>query len=148
MELLYSERLTKYYVEKYWEYKLSQSYRIIKEFDNGYHFLKKRTDGWYIGAYKGCRWDGASCWFDHRVILKGSLGHDILCWLIEDGCIAEKENNKIDKELEIIVLASNKSYPWWMGGKPVLHIRARLIRRGTNLKNQKKGKEYKVYKLP
>ena len=147
MRLLYSKQKTKYFVEEYWEHKLTQEYTVICPFDNSFHFLELREDGWYIGAYKGCRWDGATSWFDSRIILKGSLAHDILHWLIRDGCISPDNNSTIDKELETVIVTSNPDYPIWKGGEPILRVRARLIRRGTNLVNQTVGEKVKIYEL-
>lgn len=148
MKLVLKKDLRKYILLEDWEHKLHFRYNILCEFDNGYHYLKKKEDGWYIGAYAGCRVDGATNWFDTKFILKGSVGHDILHWLIRDGIISTADNYKIDAELELIVLESNKNYPWWKGGTIVKHIRARAIRRGTNLVYQKLGEKEEIITIP
>ena len=139
---------TKYYVEEPYEHELLQKYTIHKEFDNGFHYLKQRNGKWFVGAHKGCRYDGVTKWRDRTIFLKGALIHDILHWLISDGCISPYDNSKIDAELELIILRENLDYPWWKGGRPILRLRARLVRRATNLVDQEVNEKKRMIIIP
>lgn len=145
MKLVYSKQKTKYLIHEYWEHKLAQQYNILSEFDNGYHFLKKKEDGWYIGVHPGCRVDGVTSWVDSGFLFKASVGHDVLCWLIEEGIIDESDNDKIDREFRLMILEFNKNYPIWKGGNFVRELRARLAEKGTNLANSYKDEQPKLY---
>ena len=149
MRLVLSIRPTKYYVEEPYEHTLQQKYTIYKEFDNGFHYLHKKENGeWVVGAHQGCRYDGVTKWRDREIFLKGALVHDILHWLIDDGYISPYDNNKIDAELEIVILSSNLDYPWWRGGRPVLRLRARAIRCATNMVDQKVHENKRIIIIP
>ena len=147
MKLVYYKQKTKYVIAEYWEHKLFQQYKINSEFDNGFHFLKKKEDGWYIGVYPGCRVDGVTSWFDSDFLFKASVGHDVLCWLIEDGIISEDDNDKIDREFKLMIIEFNKNYPIWKGGNFVKEIRANLAEKGTNLAESHINEKPKLYTI-
>lgn len=133
MTIVYNEGFSKYQVQQPWRWQLQARVTILKNFDNGYHWAT--TDG-IIGAYVGCGWDGATGFPDYDWIMEASLGHDILHWLIADGVIPESQNNRIDQELENIILA-RAPIPRF-GGMTLLKYHARKVRRATNLVSEKR----------
>lgn len=147
MRLVFVKEVTKYRLLEPIEWRLREKYNIRHLYEDNEIYLREGGGQYYVGGKVDFRWDGATCWLDHRVILPGSAVHDILCRLIEKGIISEKDNHTIDRELELVVIATNQDYPWYKGGKPVLRIRARAIRRGTNLANSRRT-EPEVHTIP
>jgi len=129
----------KYQLENNWRWHLKEEFTIKRDFKNDYYGITR--DGW-LYAYKGCAWDGATLFPDFDWIMEGSLGHDILHWLIEKGIIPELENDLIDKELEHIIKVRGKVPRF--GGKWLLNMRAWYVRKATNLVDQKYGVGKKI----
>lgn len=128
----------KYQLEADWHWKLKGDFTIARNYHNRYYWVS--TDG-HLGAFAGCAWDGATFFPDYRWILEGSLGHDLLHWLIAKGIIPESQNDLIDKELAEIIKARAplpRLLPMPVAIK-LLHARAWMVRKGTNLVNQKSG---------
>lgn len=133
----------KYQLEGSWRWKLQGDFTISQDFDNGFYWITQ--DGW-LGAHRGCAWDGATWFPDFDWIMEGSLGHDILHWLIEKGIIPESQNDLIDQELENIINA--RATPPKIGGRALLKLRAAYVRRATNAVSQKYGEGKPVVTIP
>lgn len=139
MTVYYNEGFSKYRVQKEWSWKLRSPITILENFNNDYHWAT--TDG-FIGAHVGCGWDGATKFPDYDWIMEGSLGHDILHWLIADGIVPEDQNDLIDAELEQIILA-RAPIPR-IGGMWMLKYHARKVRRATGLVDEKRHQRIKI----
>lgn len=124
-------------VDNHFIYRLQFDYGLTESYyhPDGWYAIVKDSEGhWYIIAYIGCAWDGATKYPDFLWMMVPSLVHDILHWLIKRGIIAEIYNDVIDMELELAVINGKEPIPWHQGGnsKTVRKIRARIIRRATN----------------
>lgn len=134
----------KYQLTSPWRWELVNKFTIKSDYRNRYYWISRERNE--IGAYTGCAWDGATCFPNFDWIMEGSLGHDILHWLIAKGIIPERENNLIDKELEAII---NERAPLpRFGGRALLKFRAGYTRLGTHLVDQKFGQEKPVITIP
>ena len=136
---LYHLKNIKYMVHQQWEWKLVGDMEPKSEYECRWYALKKKEDGWYIIAYPGCVWDGATMFIDFEWIRQGSLGHDILLWLVALGIIDESKNDLIDHELEHIINARAKVPKF--GGKSLLKFRAWYSKTGTHLAQTKNGEK-------
>lgn len=124
-----------------WLYDLKEAYWGLKTFANRYYFLRPHPsiEGWWqIGAYVGCGYDGASGYPDTAHSMEGTLGHDILHWLIDKGAIPTGCNPLIDRELKNIII--ERGHPPWYGGKRALRFIARYMSFATRFVWQKAGK--------
>lgn len=132
----------KYQLESDWKWKLQEDIEINYAFQGPYYALTE--DGW-IHAFKGCAWDGATWFPDFDWIMEGSLGHDILHWLIAHGAIPESQNDLIDKELENIIRARHGNN-WFQ--RRLDKFRGWYVRRATGFVDQKAGLFKPVITLP
>lgn len=130
---------------KGWKYQTDQTigFKLHNKFTikpGGYknQYYSISEDGVLV-AYRGCCWDGATWFPDFEWMMIPSLIHDILHWLIAKGVIPESENDLIDKELVSWVAPNSNRLK-------VLAAR-RLIKRATNLVDQRVGQEKKVYEV-
>lgn len=94
---------------------------------------------WYIIAWPGCAWDGASKYPDYKWMMAPSLRHDILHWAIKRGIIDTIYNDVIDLELYQAILTGEEPIPWRQGGnsKTVRKVRAKIICRATHTADEK-----------
>lgn len=138
----------KYQLTAGWHWGLKHKFTIKSDYRNRYYWVSAKRNE--IGAYIGCAWDGATWFPDTDWIMEGSLGHDILCWLIEKGIIPEEENDLIDKELEVII-QERAPVPKWLQnrwGLYLLQFRAWYVRKGTHLANSRLGQSKPVITIP
>ena len=134
MKLFYTKGW-KYQVDEDFEFQLHHNFGIKQTYDNGYY----RVDpSGLVKVYRGCCWDGATFFLDTKWMMKPSLIHDILHWLIAAGVIGEWANDLIDMELDHWI-RKNKGWSW------LYRFRGGYIRLATNQVNQKKGKVKKVH---
>jgi len=121
------------------EWRLRGKFKGLKEYKGRYYSLIQKADKkWYLKAYIGCAWDFATKFPDFKWVKEPSLWHDILSWLIEQGCISEGQNDLIDAEMAHVIRANAK---WdWLG-----KLRAWYIEKGTNTYDSKAGNERKVF---
>ncbi len=137
---LYYQTDIKHIVVEHWEWKLVGDFEPVSEYDGKWYALQKRDDGWYIVAKIGCAWDGATFFPDFKWIMQGSLGHDVLLWLIAKGIISESKNDLADKEIFHIIMSRAKFY-----SQTVLKLLANIVKTGARFVKTKKGKPtYKV----
>ena len=118
-------------------YKLRFDYRLKEDYyhpDGWYGVFRGMDRCWYVIAYIGCAWDGATKYPDFLWMMVPSLVHDILHWLIKRGIIGERFNDLIDMELEYAVVHGKQPIPLRQGGnsKFTRTVRARIIRIGAN----------------
>tara|TARA_R110000772_G_scaffold217958_1_gene328554 strand:- start:548 stop:958 length:411 start_codon:yes stop_codon:yes gene_type:complete len=120
------------------EIQLKTDIEITKYFGNGYY---QAYSGGKIRILAGCCWDGPTWFPDFKWMMKPSLIHDVLHWLIAQGVIPESDNDKIDAELAL----------WIKEGKgkdsKLFNFRAWYVRKATNMVNQKAGDIKKRYQL-
>lgn len=118
-------------VEFDWQWKLSPATAAYctAEYTHpyGWYSLKRRSDGWYIVAHVGCSWDFATKFIAFDWIIEGSLGHDILHWLIRRGALPEVANGAIDEELVEIARVRGNAPSW----------RRWYVEKAVNLVNEK-----------
>lgn len=134
----------KYQLAAPWRWKLVGDFEIVSDYRNRYYWISKERRE--IGAYTGCAWDGATWFPDFNWIIEGSLGHDLLHWMIAKGIIPENQNDLIDRELQEIIQARAplpKLLPKSVAVR-LLKARAWYVRKGTNLVDQKLGDEKPV----
>lgn len=136
MELHYTKGW-KYQLEKDFRVKLHNNFEISEAYSCDYYSIT--PDGW-LTAYKGCCWDGPTWFPDFRWMMKPSLIHDCLHWLIAKGVIGEWANDLIDSELAYWIEKQK-------GNSLLYKIRARYVKRATMKVDQKKGETKKVYIL-
>ena len=110
--------------------------RFVKPTQNRYYRLWNDGVSWYITAYAGCCWDGPTWFPDFEWMKLPSLIHDILHWLIAEGCIDERSNDAIDAELAGIIKLQRQL----LSG-----FRAWYVERATNKVNEKSGGQKRVY---
>lgn len=117
-----------------WRWKLSEELYpfIISEYAGPWYSLIQEEDGaWWLVAHVGCAWDFATGWLDWDWLKEGSLGHDILHWLIKRGHIhhGSAANRAIDSELMLICRERGSAFG--------LKTRSWVIKTATNLLDQK-----------
>lgn len=141
----------KYRLREYWQYQLKEDYGLEPESGwqhpegwYGYYwcFVKKC---FYIYANAGCGWNGADCFPDFGWIMEGSLGHDLLLWLIAKGKIHPAYNDTVDKEIRHII-NERAPRPPLMGDRGLNRL-ARIVMRGTNLANTKLNDLNPIYEI-
>ena len=136
-EKLYYQEDIKYLVARLWQWRLVGDFHPTGTFSNDWYALQHRDDGWWIVAFPGCGWDGATWFPDFDWVMQGSLGHDILHWLIAKGVIPESENHLIDEEMGHIIRA-RATVPK-LGGESLLALRSWYVQKGIGLIDQKAG---------
>jgi len=106
------------YKEGY-KYQLSEpaqhktKFRADKEIDTNY--INLDTDG-LLTVKKSFAWDGATYARDTPTIIRGSLIHDALCQLINEGLLPKRFQVLADNELRQICLEDgmSKIRAWWV----------------------------------
>lgn len=125
--------------ELYYDYGFTEDWHH----PDGYYSVMQGLYGdptkWYVVAWPGCAWDGASLYPDFRWMMMPSLRHDILHWLIKRGLIPEIYNDVIDLELYQAILNGKEPIPLRQGGnsKFVRKLRAKAVCRATHLADEK-----------
>lgn len=102
---------------------------------DGYYSFRLIYGEWYVIAWKGCTWDGATMYPDYKWMLAPSLRHDLILYGIARGVISEVYNDVADLELRYAIINGEEPIPWFQGGnsKTVRRLHAYKIMRGTNL---------------
>lgn len=128
----------KYQLAVRWVHTLTRDLGIIESANFGVFGCDAPSDEAPYGriwAEVHYAWDGASWFPDFNWILEGSLGHDVMCQLIEEGAIPEDMNDAIDAEMQVIVkIAGYKKHSF--GRHYLAGFRGWYVRKGTNM-NQK-----------
>lgn len=128
-------------VSNHFYYRLAYDYGIKEDYHHpeGWYSVIRQDGAWYVVAYVGCAWDGATKYPDYLWMMAPSLVHDILHWLIKRGVIAEHYNDVIDLELHHAIVHGKEPIPLLQGGNSeiVRKIRAWIILRGTNTADEK-----------
>lgn len=119
------------------EIKLKTPITIKQYFGNRYY--QAFPDG-TLRILAGCCWDGPTWFPDFKWMMKPSLIHDVLHWLIANGTIPEEDNDLIDKELALWI-KQGKGQSW------LYSFRAWYVKKATSLVDQSKGEVKKRYPL-
>lgn len=135
----------KYQVVDTIRFELKNDFIIIPEdgFSNMYYSITpERSEGRpvILTVYKGCCWDGPTWFPDFKWMMRPSLIHDVLHWLIAKEVIPFHQNDLIDKELADWIEEEN-GWPLLMKGRGL------YTKRATNLIDQKIGVEKKIYEV-
>lgn len=140
---IYYRQGYKYQLQVRWQHKLTRDLGIIEDFTDrsGLFGCLAPTDEAPFGTIWGeigYSWDGASWFPDFNWVLEGSLGHDIMCQLIQEGAIPEGMNDAIDAEMQVIVkLAGYEKHSF--GRHYLAAFRGWYVRKGTNTDTQYSG---------
>ena len=128
----------KYQVVSDLTWKILTPMKFVKPTHNRYYRLWNDGVDWYITIYCGCCWDGPTWFPDFEWMMFASLIHDVLHWLIAQGCIDETDNDAIDAELACIIRVQKCRF---------VGLRSWYVERATNRVNQRAGEEKKVHEL-
>lgn len=128
----------KYQVHQSFKIKLRYNFRIKEDFKSRYYSVTKEGE---LTVHPGCCWDGPTWFPDVKWMMRPSLIHDILHWLIAKGVIHERYNDLIDKELGYWILQDDRASKW----HTIFKLRAGYVRWATGFVDQKKGQIKKVY---
>lgn len=119
------------------EIQLKTPITITKYFGNRYY---QAYPAGKIRILGGCCWDGPTWFPDFEWMMKPSLIHDVLHWLIANGTIPEEQNDLIDEELGLWI-QENKGMP------RLFKFRGWYVKTATHLCNQKAGEQKARYPL-
>lgn len=125
----------KYQLDEDITFKLHYDYSVKEPYSCQYYSIDTDNN---LTIYRGCCWDGPTWFPDFKWMMRPSLIHDVLHWLIAKGVIHEVYNDLIDMELEHWI-KKNKGMP------RLYRFRGWYVRVATNRVNQRKGQIKKVY---